>query len=185
MKSLDAFKDQEIVMTTKLDGENTSMYSNYLHARSLDSPHHPSRDWIKSFHSTIKHNIPEGWRVCGENVFARHSIHYKDLETYFYGFSIWNDKNIALSWDETLEYFELLGIIPVPVIYRGVFDEKKIKSLWTPELKEKHEGYVIRVAGEIEYNNFSTKVAKFVRQNHVQNKDIHWRTAPIVKNELK
>jgi RNA ligase len=68
------FQGREVVVTEKMDGENTSLYRNGLHARSLDSRHHPSRDWIKAWHGGIAHHIPEGWRLCGENVYARHSI---------------------------------------------------------------------------------------------------------------
>src|SRR3546814_9804484 len=44
--------------------------------------------WVKQFRSGIAADIPEGWRVCGENLFAKHSIHYTALPTYFMGFSI-------------------------------------------------------------------------------------------------
>ena len=41
------FQGRNIQITEKMDGENTTLYSDYLHARSLDSRHHPSRDWVK------------------------------------------------------------------------------------------------------------------------------------------
>jgi hypothetical protein len=34
-------------------------------------------------------------------------------------FSIWNEQN-ALSWDETVEWAELLGLFTVPVLWRGI-----------------------------------------------------------------
>ena len=33
----------DAVVTEKLDGENTTLYHNYLHARSIDSKSHPSK----------------------------------------------------------------------------------------------------------------------------------------------
>ena len=45
------FNSQEVVVTVKMDGENTTLYPDYLHARSLDSRNHPSRNWIKNLHS--------------------------------------------------------------------------------------------------------------------------------------
>lgn len=36
-----------VVITEKMDGENTTLYRDGLHARSLDSRHHPSRNWVK------------------------------------------------------------------------------------------------------------------------------------------
>src|SRR3954452_17456364 len=75
---------REVVVTEKLDGENTTLYADGLHARSLDSGHHPSRAWIKALHGRIAPAIPPGRRVCGENLFPRHSLEYGDLESYFY-----------------------------------------------------------------------------------------------------
>src|SRR3546814_14895421 len=100
-----------------MDGENTTLYRDYIHARSVDGRSHPSRDWVKQFRSGIAADIPEGWRVCGENLFAKHSIHYTALPTYFMEFPIWHDRNMRLGWDEMLEWFEWLGLQPVPVLY--------------------------------------------------------------------
>ncbi|MEO6049406.1 MAG: RNA ligase family protein [Candidatus Kapaibacterium sp.] len=62
------------MVSVKLDSENTTMYSDYIHARSIDSDHHPSRDWVKKLHATMGYMIPEGWRVCGENLYAVHTL---------------------------------------------------------------------------------------------------------------
>jgi len=173
MPSIIGFQNQEVVVTEKLDGENTSMYRDHIHARSIDSGNHNSRNWVKNFWSSISYEIPEGWRICGENLYAVHSLKYEPLYSYFFGFSVWTDKNVCLSWEETLEWFDLLGIIPVPVLYRGPFDKNKIESLWTPYDYDRKEGYVVRVAGEINYGQFREKVGKFVRANHV-NTAKHW-----------
>ena len=184
-KDMSHFIGKEVVVTTKLDGENTSMYNNYIHARSIDSPSNFTRNWVKGFHAHISSEIPKGWRICGENMYAEHSISYKDLDTYFYGFSIWNDKNVCLSWDETLEWFELLGIMPVPLLYRGVYDEEAIKKLWSQDKWATMEGYVIRLADEIPYGAFKRSVGKFVRKGHV-NTIKHWLFGGHVnKNLLK
>jgi hypothetical protein len=44
---------QDVVVTEKRDGENTTLYRDYLHARSLDSSSHVSRNWLKCFHAEI------------------------------------------------------------------------------------------------------------------------------------
>ena len=77
----DHFAGKEVVITEKMDGENTSMYRDGIHARSIDGRHHPSRDWVKALHGKICLEIPEGWRLCGENLYARHSIAYEELES--------------------------------------------------------------------------------------------------------
>lgn len=183
IESLDGFKGQKVVVTEKLDGENTTLYADYIHARSVDGRHHESRDWVKQFWSRIAHDIPEGWRICGENLYAKHSIHYKKLPTYFMGFSIWNEYNICISWDETLFWFELLGITPVPVIYQDIFDREAIKDLWEFSDWYEQEGYVVRVADSLSYGDFRHKVAKFVRHGHIQTVK-HWMHGQAVERNL-
>lgn len=181
--SVEIYKGMEVVVTLKMDGENTTLYRDGLHARSLDSGHHPSRSWVKGFHAGIAGKIPEYLRICGENVYAQHSIAYDNLESYFLGFSIWNGPG-CLEWDVTLNWFEELGIASVPVLYRGVFDEEKIRALWTPEFAAKHEGYVVRPVNPFHHEYFSQVVMKYVRKDHIQT-DEHWRDKPVVPNKLK
>jgi hypothetical protein len=181
-QSVDQFFGMGVVVTEKMDGENTTLYRNTMHARSLDSNNHPSRDWVKRFWSEIRWNIPEGWRVCGENLFARHSIEYTDLESYFMGFSIWDERNVCLSWADTLEWFDVIGVTPVRVLFEGAFDEKVIKNLSKTMDLNKSEGYVVRNASEFHYNVFASNVAKYVRKNHVQSEK-HWtQELNIVRN---
>lgn len=184
VKSMEHFIGREVVVTEKLDGENTSLYGDRIHARSLDSRDHPSRAWVKGFWGRIRHLIPTDWRVCGENMYAKHSIGYDHLESFFYGFSIWDDANVALSWDDTLELFEDMGITPVPTLYRGTYDENAIRSLYNDSKKDVMEGYVIRLATHIPYEQFGRSFAKFVRKGHVQTSE-HWMHAKVVPNKLK
>lgn len=185
LKSLDHFVGREVVVTVKMDGENTTMYSDGIHARSVDGRGHSSRDWVKNFHSTIAHDIPKDWRICGENMFAKHSIAYENLESYFYGFSIWNEYNECLTVDDTNTWFTLLGITPVEVLYRGIFDEKIIRGLWDKSEWENCEGYLVRNTTKFSYRNFRNNVAKFVREGHVQTVK-HWMHGQaIVPNKLK
>lgn len=176
------FEGREVVVTEKLDGENTSMYRDGIHARSIDGRHHPSRDWVKALHGQIANELPEGWRFCGENVYAQHSIVYLELESYFYLFSIWNEENEALSWDETLEWADLLGFETAPELFRGDFDPDAIQEIEIDPATQ--EGYVVRVADRFAYDDFSTSLAKWVRKGHVQT-DQHWMFAEVKPNRLK
>lgn len=182
--SMIAFLGKRVIVTEKMDGENTTLMRDICHARSLDSRHHSSRDWVKNFWGRVKADIPMGWRICGENLYAKHSIQYT-LDTYFHGFNIWNEVNGCLSWDDTLDYFELLGIKPVKVLYDGIYDEGKIKALYDSESDwGRSEGYVIRLAEAFHLSRFRTSVAKFVRKGHVQTGK-HWLYgAQITPNEL-
>ena len=178
----DMFEGRDVVVTEKMDGENTTMYRDHIHARSIDSRHHPSRDWVKALHGRIAHQIPDGWRLCGENVFARHSIAYDDLESYFYLFSVWTDENACLSWDETLEWAELLGLHTPTEFHRGRWDEELVRSIEIDV--DRQEGYVVRLAEGFAFEDFRNSIAKWVRKDHVQT-DEHWMHTEIVPNELR
>lgn len=179
---LSNFIGKEVIMTLKMDGENSSLMSDCIYARSLDSNNHPSRNWLKGLWGNIRYNIPENWRICGENLFAKHSLKYDNLSSYFMVFNIWNDKNICLSWNDTLEWCELLGLEHVPVIYRGVFDLDFFKNFKLDT--EINEGFVVRLSESFTYENFNKSVIKYVRKNHIQT-DQHWSTQEIIKNNLK
>jgi hypothetical protein len=183
LRSVEHFVGKNVVVTLKMDGENTTLYRDGFHARSLDSRHHPSRDWLAAFHATFAHDIPEGWRICGENLYARHSIFYENLPSYFMGFSVWDEQNTALSWDDTLEFFEILGIEPVTEIYRGGFSEKEIEAIARSFDIKKNEGFVVRIEDSFHYDEFASSVAKWVRPGHVQTGS-HWMHSAIVPNGI-
>ncbi|MGW2873166.1 RNA ligase family protein [Kitasatospora sp. NPDC001225] len=186
---LSALAGAEVVVTEKLDGENTTLYRDGLHARSLDSAHHPSRAWVKGLQSRIAPRIPDGWRICGENLFARHSIPYTDLESWFYGFSVWTggadggdlDGDHCLDWDDTVRFLRRLGV-PVPrVLWRGRYDERALRALRLD--LDRQEGYVVRTVRGFSRAEFGERVAKWVRPRHVRT-DTHWMHAAVVENGL-
>lgn len=182
LNSTTKFDKQQIVITEKLDGENTSMYADHIHARSLDSKHHPSRNWVKALQGEKAHLIPKNWRICGENVYAKHSIEYKNLKSYFYVFSIWDETNNCLSWQDTKEWAELLELELVPVLYEGLWDEAEVRSIRLD--LEAQEGYVVRNQNAFHYDYFTQNIAKWVRKNHVQTTQ-HWMHAEVIPNKLK
>lgn len=178
------FEGKDVVVTVKMDGEQTTLYADYLHARSLTWERHPARSWVANLHGRMGWQIPADWRVCGENVYARHSIHYANLPAYFLVFSIWNERNICLSWPETREWIALLGLQTVPVLYRGIWDENLVRDLYRPTWNgDPMEGYVVRLADAFPYSQFRRSAGKFVRKGHVQTTS-HWLNQPVVVNGL-
>ena len=184
LHDLSNFEGKEVVCSIKMDGENANLTRDCYYARSVDSANHISRNWVKGLWGNIRHEIPENWRICGENLYATHSIHYTELESYFMVFNIWNENNICLTWDQTIEWCELLDLKPVKVIYRGIFDINIIKNLENKIDLDKDEGYVVRLADSFSYEDFGKSVVKFVRNNNVQT-DIHWMNQKLIINELK
>ena len=122
---------KEVVITEKMDGENTTLYSDYIHSRSIDSERHPSQSWVRNFWAKMRWEIPDGWRLCGENLYAKHSIYYNNLPGYFLLFSVWNEKNECLSWKDTVEIATMLRIPLIPILYIGPYDKRVIDRLNT------------------------------------------------------
>lgn len=184
LKSDEFFQNKEVIVTLKLDGENTSIYSDgFVHARSINSGNHISRSWVKNFAAGLQ--LPEGTRVCGENLWAEHTISYDDLESYFYGFSLWAGEQCE-SWDATETFFEKHNIKCVPVIYRGIYDPAKILSEFYDNYEDKHEGFVVRTNQKFLSVEFGFNVAKFIKQDFTIDSSNHWLfSKSIKKNKLK
>jgi hypothetical protein len=170
-----------VVVTEKMDGECTTMYRDWIHARSLDMlDNHPSRTWVKALWGQIRHRIPEGMiRICGENLYAVHSIRYEALPSYFLVHSVWMEEE-CWAWEETCRFARELGLEVVPARYRS-WDLVRLFD-WD-SIQERQEGWVVRRAGRIRGSDYGRQVAKWVRAGHVQT-DEHWLRRPVERNRL-
>ncbi|WP_455649757.1 RNA ligase family protein [Enterocloster citroniae] len=183
LTSDDQFKNVEVVITEKMDGENTTIYNDFYHARSLDSLHRDYHSWLLNYMKGFQYTIPCGYRICGEYLYARHSIAYTNLPSYFLVFSVWDDDNICLSWDHTKQFCDERNLVTVPVLYRGIYNSDLIQDLANKVVLKGGEGIVVRKAAAFSYDCFSENIAKYVRENHVQT-EVHWSNGPFVKNQL-
>jgi len=150
---------------------NCVMSREFIHARSEEGYGKPWQTHVKSQWANFRYEIPEGMEICGENMYAVHSIEYDKLSSYFYIFGIVYNGSF-LSWKETNEWCQLLGLPIVPTIFIG----KLIVNMPIPEKSAFGgicEGYVARNIDSFKVEDFSGNVAKCVRMNHVQS-DIHW-----------
>lgn len=164
----------EITVTEKMDGGNLSLYRDYFHGRSLDSGTHSWDTFAKQIWSQVRFDIPAGWRVSCESMYARRSVAYENLLSPLYIIGIWNADNVLLSWDDTVVWAELIGLPTVPLLYRGT-DFKVASKVWFEKHdSETSEGFVIRNAGEIPYEKFAENFSKFVRADHVRT-NASWR----------
>lgn len=172
----------DVVATEKMDGECTTIHRGGCHARSVDGQHHPSRDWVKAFAAGVSHRLAADERIVGENLFARHSIGYDSLPTYFMGFA-WIKNGWFQPWDDTIARFEELGVTPVPLLFRGPFSVNGIKGLCDSLDTARQEGLVVRVSSDFTENDMPRCIGKYVRAGHVQT-DEHWMHAEVVRNGL-
>lgn len=157
-----------LTVTEKLDGGNISLYRDAFHGRSKDSGTHLWDTYAKQIWSQMRFDIPEGWRISCESMYARRSVAYENLESPLYIIGIWNEKNNLISWEDTQEWAELLSLPTVPTLYEGT-DFKEATSVWGKNFdSDTSEGFVVRDAGEIPYKKFGHHIAKYVRANHVR-----------------
>ncbi len=194
MKNIEKyFLNKEIVVTEKVDGGNESLLREACLPRAMDKNSfmygHESRNWIKSFWSNIKNDIPDDLIISVENMFAQHTIHYDLLPSFAIGLGVWSkSKNSLLSYDECLEWFELLGITPAPLLYRGIYNEDEINKCFTGKSKlatnSIQEGYVVRLTEEIPRIDFKNKVFKFVSNKFLIGSE-HWSKTQITLNKIK
>ena len=176
------FEGERIVVTEKMDGENTSIYWNgAVHFRSTNTSTRQTPDvaYIKRLASEIAWKLPEGWRITGELVYYKHSIYYTDIEErfgkFFILFAVWNGDNTLLSWNDIESWARTLDLPIPPVLYKGEFSESKLKEVADNINVNKQEGFVVRVTRAIPYpkSGIFRCVAKWVRPNHVQ-AQAHW-----------
>lgn len=190
MSDLAGLAGVEVVVTEKMDGENSTIYADgFVHARSIDSARHESRDWLRAQAAMWTGWLPEDGRLCGENVYAEHSIGYNNLDSWFLLFGIWQS-GWCWSWDATVGWCERAGAVMVPVLWRGRFPdsplvaERLLERVWSDQRDPSvSEGYVVRPTAGFDVAGFGRLVGKRVRAGHVQTGD-HWMFRPVVRNGL-
>lgn len=182
----DFLNGRQVVVSEKMDGMNVSVYwDGYVHARSTDSSMHPSTAWIKAFAPSFAYKLPKGMRVCGEYLYAQHTIPYHSLPSYFMVHSIWRDA-LCLAWDETVGWCGVLGLATVPILYEGRWnpaDHYRFDRADSAYTREHPEGYVVRFAGTFTIGLFQDCIAKFVGSSFIVG-PTHWSQGTIIQNGL-
>lgn len=189
--------NNEIIITEKCDGSNTSLEHDGCFARThAGPPTHLSFDGLKALHAEIKYKIPEGIQLFGEWCFALHSIAYDALPGYFMLFNV-SDRNrrqpcMWISWEEVEMWAEEIGVPTVPILFKGkVTSEQKLKELVESLMIQPsccggiREGVVVRLAYSFPNESFPMCVMKCVRANFVLLGEEHWKHKNIIKNKLK
>ncbi|WP_109694242.1 RNA ligase family protein [Chitinophaga deserti] len=178
-----------LVHTEKLDGENNCLSRYGVFARSHAAPTvSPWTESLRRFWQMIKNDLGT-LEIFLENLYAIHSIEYRQLDHHFYVFAV-RENEQWLSWEETKFYARLLDLPVVPEIQLPVLTEDSIayeKALihaaGGPGALAPHdaatgnpvtmEGIVTRNANGYAVSDFSENVFKYVRKGHVQT-SVHW-----------
>jgi len=101
MPSIKELMMPDLLVTEKMDDENTTIHCSGTHARSPDSRYHPSRDWMKRFAASISPYLEENERVVGENIFRTAFNSLRCTKLIFYGLQLdcWRRNSALGSYD--------------------------------------------------------------------------------------
>lgn len=167
-----------LIITEKLDGENTCLKTSGVYARSHAAP--TRNAWAKNMWTIwerLKNDLGD-LQVFGENLYGIHSIEYQELYHHFYIFGI-RDNDTWLSWEEVIFYAQLMDLPTVPVRQIGHFSAKQLPIFIEEEMLKGSqligdcEGFVVRNAQSFANDTFYQNVLKYVRKNHVKTNE-HW-----------
>ncbi|NDV93906.1 2'-5' RNA ligase [Dysgonomonas sp. 521] len=179
-----------LVHTEKLDGENNCLNQYGVFARSHAAP--TTSPWtaqIREHWELIKRDLGD-IELFGENLYAVHSIEYKQIESYYYIFAV-RQSDKWLSWEEVKFYAAMFDFPTVPELaiqYVEGLTEDCLKNQILEWAKEPsifgsvdtqlgqdctREGIVTRNIGEYAVSDFAHNVFKYVRKGHVKTGE-HW-----------
>lgn len=188
---LENFVNVPVYVTIKMDGSNVVLRQNTIAARNGDSALHGSYDALKAYHAGVGDLIPSHIQLFGEWLYAKHSIHYIDLDAHLQLFRAYDTKTeMFLGLSELQYYADLIGATVVPrigeiFIFKKEYEAvNQLTKMAEDVITQGHEGIVVSSVFPFHYGQFSQRVAKYVRPNHVTTSK-HWSKNNIIKNKLK
>ena len=200
--------DESLIVEEKIDGTNVGIHFTddgqmVLQCRGhlITEGMHPQYDLFKQW-AVVKRAALEERLACdfilfGEWMYARHSIHYRQLPHYFFEFDVYDKENQCfLSLEKRKVILEGSGIHTVPVLKSGSLKRGELVELVGPSWFDSHfenpitgrtdklmEGLYLRT----ESKGVVTGRAKFVRTEFVEKikQSTHWQQQALVPNVLK
>jgi hypothetical protein len=199
--------DESLIVEEKIDGTNVGIHFTsegelVLQCRGhlITEGMHPQYDLFKQWtvvkRFVLEERLEDRFILFGEWMYARHSIHYRQLPHYFFEFDIFDKEQEAfLSLKQRLVLLEGTGIQTVPVIQIGAVSRKQLERLIGPSIYDSQfenpltkridnlmEGLYLRT----EAGGTVSGRAKFVRPEFVEKvkESTHWQHQQMVPNLL-
>lgn len=199
--------DPSLIVEEKIDGTNVGIHFSdagelVLQCRGhlITAGMHPQYDLFKQWavvkRLTLEKMLENRYLLFGEWVYARHSIHYRQLPHFFFEFDIYDkQRSLFLDLASRLALLAGSGVQTVPVVHTGALRRSDLESLigasqfdssfenpYTGRTDNRMEGLYVRT----EANGAVTARAKFVRPEFVEKikQSVHWQQQAITPNLL-
>lgn len=200
--------DPSLIAEEKLDGTNVGLHftpdgrmvlqcRGHLVTAGMHPQFDPFKQWAAVKRDVLYDRLGDRYILFGECVYARHSVHYRQLPHYFFEFDIYDkDTGAFLSLDRRLELIDGTGVRTVPVVRTGPLKRDELEGLIGPSAFDARfdnpltgrpddlmEGLYLRT----EKDGVVTGRAKFVRPEFVEKvkRSEHWQHQPVVPNLLR
>jgi hypothetical protein len=184
-----------LVVTEKLDGENTCLSRLGVFSRSHAAPtRNPWATYLYPRWEALRSQLGD-LELFGESLYAVHSIRYPALPAYLFLFAV-RERGYWHSWEDVTAFAALCELPTVPVLWEGTLaSEAEVRenmlewvagpSSFSGEGEESapKEGVVVRIAAGFPDEAFSWSVYKWVRKGHVQTDQFwarNWERAPLL-----
>ena len=199
--------NDSLIVEEKLDGTNVGIHftaegamvlqcRGHLITEGMHSQYDLFKQWAAVKRPVLEDRLGDRYILFGEWLYARHSVHYRQLRHYFFEFDIYDKEDEDfLSLERRLALLEGTGIQTVPVLHAGALDREKLRNLIGPSRFDSEfenpltnhidhlmEGLYLRT----EANGVVTGRAKFVRPEFVEKvkQREHWQYQTMTVNRL-
>ncbi len=188
------FLSHELIVEEKIDGANLGISfdksgdltlqnrGSYL-IKPFTGQWKKLPDWLRIKSELLFDALEDRLILFGEWCYARHSVSYDKLPSWFLGFDILEKKTqIYWSVNKRNRLLEKIGVPPVPLLDTGYFSFPELEDLLTCSKlsSEPAEGIYLRY----EHDGRLVRRAKLVRPAFIQAVNAHWSKAQIQPNTL-
>jgi hypothetical protein len=200
--------DPSLIVEEKLDGTNVGLHFDsagqlVLQCRGhlITEGMHPQYDLFKQWaavkHAELERRLADRYLLFGEWLYARHSVHYRQLPHYFFEFDIYDKLQQAfLTLELRLELLAGSGIETVPVVHRGATSKKQLEKLIGPSqfdsqfdnpMTKRNDNLMEGLYLRTEADGAVAARAKVVRPEFVEKikQSTHWQQQTLVPNLLR